>query len=226
MLSDKEKYQNIISQIHELNRQNLLAENEKNDLILNKFDILENKLNSKNTDLFNDISSSMLKKGFYILIILLVLNLILSFTLIILNIDSSNTQQQVNSSAQDDIPMAQNDTVFNNHTEDQDNNNKDADETLIIEENTKQTDDVVSFEMNVTHNEDQSSLDDNQTDFEEIKPIIKKDTVYKCEDDNFIQEYKIPYTVEIKGKLYNDKFIFILQDNVSTKKCKIDKGDI
>lgn len=58
----------------------------------------------------------------------------------------------------------------------------------------------------------------------EVSPTIRKDTIYYCEDDE--NSYKIPYTVEIKGKLYNDRFKFILNESDINKDCFIRKENL
>lgn len=222
MLTDDQKYQNIISQIHELNRQNLLAENEKNEIILNKLNFLEESLRKHHSNNNNLLSDSILKKAYYILIVLLVLNIFLN---IIQIFNSSNDSIQNNNSTNDlihtqnlnekDILTSQEETITKENTE------------IIPEKQqlSQENEDVVSFDQTINDapiiaENDESNL------YEEIKPIIKKDTIYMCEDDNFQTKYKIPYTVEIKGKLYSNKFEFILQNNSTTKKCRIDKNDI
>lgn len=58
----------------------------------------------------------------------------------------------------------------------------------------------------------------------EVSPTIRKDTIYYCEDDE--NSYKLPYTVEIKGKLYSDRFIFILNESDISKNCYIKKENL
>lgn len=221
MLTDDQKYQNIIAQIHELNRQNLLAENEKNDIILNKLISLEEKINNpKNDDQLNLFSSnSIVKKAFYIIVMLLILNIFLN---IIQLFNNSNTVEQTAT-----IQEAE-ESINNRSLEKKDQISQEQLQEVQFETNSQDqsqsiNEDVVIFEQS---SENEITHDDLNESFEEIKPIIKKDTTYTCEDDGFQAKHKIPYTVEVKGKLYNDKFEFILQNNSSTKKCRINKEDI
>lgn len=219
MLNDEQKYQNIISQIHELNRQNLLAESERSDIILNKLNFLEKNLTKNITNNEKIFSDSILKKAFFILIVLLVINIFLNI-IQLFNSDSNQTQAdslqthnltENNSSDNTSVQLKQIETINSTTTTD----------SLAEPQNLNE--DVVTFDQNI---ENIPLIHEENETYEEIKPIIKKDTIYVCEDDNYQTKYKIPYTVEIKGKLYNDKFEFILQNNSSTKKCKIDKIDI
>jgi uncharacterized membrane protein (DUF106 family) len=197
MLSEQDKYQNILSQIHELNRQNLLTENERNEHIMNKLSELQFQIQNKQNDIN---SNSIFSKIQYTVIFLIVMNLILTFFLLF--------------------------SYLNKNTISNKNNNE------II--TTKEIIKAESIEIKPITNE--KEVDENivlfntqeiaEESFQEMKPIIKKDTQYTCEDDNFQTKYKIPYTVEIKGKLYSDKFMFILQNGLDRKNCKIDKNDI
>ncbi len=81
--------------------------------------------------------------------------------------------------------------------------------------NKEVSEEVLSFN-------DKTVIDfEENEEFEEINPIIRKGTKYTCKGDSRI--YKIPYTVEIKGKLYLNEFKFILQENSITKECSIKK---
>jgi len=131
MLKDQDKYQNLVSQIHDLNRQNLLNENEKIEQLTDKIDKLE----------------------------------------------------------------------------------KNPNKSEIKKEEIKQEDNVLSLNKEVLVN--------NEENYEEIKPLIRKGTIYTCKDDTNI--YEIPYTIEIKGKLYANRFLFILQKDSTTKDCIIKK---
>jgi hypothetical protein len=199
MLSEQDKYQNILSQIHELNRQNLLTENERNEHIMNKLSELQFQIQNKQNDIN---SNSIFSKIQYTVIFLIVMNLILTFFLLFSYLNKNTV------------------SISN------ENNNQ----TITAKEIIK----AEPIEIKPITNE--KEVDGNivlfntqeiaEESFQEMKPIIKKDTQYTCEDDNFQTKYKIPYTVEIKGKLYSDKFMFILQNGLDRKNCKIDKNDI
>lgn len=210
MLSEQDKYQNILSQIHELNRQNLLTEYERNEHLINKLSDIESKINNNNNGITND---SLLKKLLYSTLFLILINLCLMFCIVFFYYnqnEKTNVELQVQSTENiEDIKL---DKVDNNEL-----SNIKPEDVVEIKEDVESTDDVTTF--------DKIELDENEN-FTDIKPIIKVDTEYTCEDDNYIKKYKIPYTVEIKGKLYSDKFIFILKNGNERKKCKINKDDI
>lgn len=213
LVTEQDKYQNILSQIHELNRQNLLTEYERNENVINKLDSIENYLKNETTQ---DSSVLWQKKVLYSLLILLILNIILSlllyFSIYKINFTHSNSQQSDTS-----IEIS--------------NNEKIKDDVLLKNEDfdDKKLSESTQAEIG-EYNPDENVFDEEKIEVEEsyteIKPIIKVDTEYSCEDDNFVKKYKIPYTVEIKGKLYADKFMFILKSSTERKLCKINKEDI
>ncbi len=199
MLSEQDKYQNILSQIHELNRQNLLTENERNEHIINKLSELEFQIQNKQNDIN---SNSIFNKIQYTIIFLIVMNLILTFFLLFsylnkntVSISNENNNQTITAKEIIKAEPIEIKPITNE---------KEIDENIVLFNNQEIA----------------------EESFQEMKPIIKKDTQYTCEDDNFQIKYKIPYTVEIKGKLYSDKFMFILQNGLDRKNCKIDKNDI
>jgi hypothetical protein len=199
MLSEQDKYQNILSQIHELNRQNLLTENERNEHIINKLSELEFQIHNKQNDIN---SNSIFNKIQYTIIFLIVMNLILTFFLLFsylnkntVSISNENNNQTITAKEIIKAEPIEIKPITNE---------KEVDENIVLFNNQEIA----------------------EESFQEMKPIIKKDTQYTCEDDNFQIKYKIPYTVEIKGKLYSDKFMFILQNGLDRKNCKIDKNDI
>jgi len=212
MLSEQDKYQNILSQIHELNRQNLLTEYERNENIINKLSDLEYQIQNKSNE---SNSSGLLKKLLYSAVSLIIINLILTFFLLFLFYDF-NPEKNV-SDISNDIKQIEQQEINNNHqiTEESKVDNKDL---IGINEQS----DLVPGE-NINIFDEKLEIEENYT---EIKPIIKVDTQYSCKDDNFNKKYRIPYTIEIKGKLYSDKFIFILQNGSERKECKINKEDI
>lgn len=174
MVNNDEKYQNILEQIHELNRQNFLNDNEKVEELFKKISNLEKDvLKYKNN-----------YKFFYILISFLLINLVLSFYIVS---KISNLQKS---------------------------------EKVIL--NEKKMESTIRDNMIVLSELDANiSIDES---YQEISPIIRKGTLYFCNDDK--QTNKIPYTVEIKGKLYKDKFVFFIKENDSMRECFIKKDNI
>lgn len=211
MFSQDEKYQNLLAQLHELNRQNLLNENEKNEELIQKIDYLSSIIEDKKEEKTNN---TFLYKILYLLIGVSLFNTLLSI-FIIFNINpqkeiqehsiSENTQQIENIDTNKEIieETIKEDIIANKAEP-------------VEEENLEN---VVSFNQVI---EEEEKIEE----YEEMNPIIKKDTIYSCEDDNYTKIYKIPYTVEIKGKLYPDRFVFILQNDIGTKKCMINKNDM
>jgi hypothetical protein len=176
MINNEEKYQNLLEQIHELNRANFLNGNNKVEELLKSIDNLEENISKKNSNIFD--------KKFFILISILLFNILLNLYI-----------------------------IFNlNHTK----------EVKIIspnKEKVKNLDKNEAIEFNKTNIE----ISQNEK-YEEIKPIIRKGTPYFCANDSEI--FKTPYTVEIRGKLYSDKFIFILHENDISKECFIKKENM
>ncbi|RXJ65261.1 hypothetical protein CRV08_15550 [Halarcobacter ebronensis] len=207
MSNENDKYQNILAQLHELNRQNLLMENERNEQLQDRIEyltkIIENKKDNNNT-------STTVTQIAYSLVALSIINIIL-VVLILFNLNTNSSQLQTDIPIETKISTIEDKKEFIPKIE--------PDEIEKKEETDNNQEDVVTFEGNSMH-----TLEDEK--YEDIKPIIKKDTIYTCEDDNYNRVYKIPYTVDIKGKLYQDKFIFILQNNSGTKKCKIAKSEM
>jgi len=191
MINENDKYQNILTQIHELNRQNLLNENEKMEQISFKIEELSKEL--KNTN-----KNTNSNKVGVITIILTLINTILIAFLIFTNIDT------ITSNTKDTKPI----------TTKEENVKKNK---VIDEVKKEDNSEVLSFNV--------KAIDAfEEENFEDINPIIRKGTLYTCKDDT--RTYKIPYTVEIKGKLYSDKFTFILQENNETKDCAIKKENM
>lgn len=177
MFNDNEKYQKLLTEIHELNRNIMLNENEKVNQISEKIGILEEKINNS---LARKVNKSYEKFFVIILIILLINTFILILSLFI------EKKSEVNLS-----------------------NKKE-----VIKKATKtETEDILSLDKQdiVIIGEDEQFLN--------IKPIIRKGTQYTCKGNDTL--YKMPYTVEIKGKLFSDRFRFILQENSTTKECTI-----
>jgi hypothetical protein len=197
MLLEQDKYQNILSQIHELNRQNLLTENERNEHIMNKLSELQFQIQNKQNDIN---SNSIFNKIQYSIIFLIIVNLILTFFLLFSYLNKNTVSNENNNQTITIKEIIKDEPIEIKPISGQ----KDVDENIVLFNNEEIA----------------------EESFQEMKPIIKKDTQYTCEDDNFQTKYKIPYTVEIKGKLYSDKFMFILQNGLDRKNCKIDKNDI
>ena len=196
----KDKYQYLLSEIHELNRENLLIEQENNERIFNELHKISDKLNTYNQ------KKEPTNKIFNILLVILILNLLVSFFLVFY----INFKISENNSSE---------LTIENTDKKKDPKKEPSESNLSEDLNTKSIkteDDVIIFEENKV-------LDQN---FVNVTPLIKKDTKYKCEDDGYQVSYKIPYKTEIKGKLYNDRFEFILQQNKETKKCNINKSDM
>ena len=191
---NQEQYQNLLSQIHELNRQNLLNENEQIEQVSYKIDVLSQIINkpSKKPEPTNNNKTS--DKFLIAILCILIINTIL---LIFIIVNDSRIAEQIASS--------------------KNNKQKIVEEIKqeVVEDDVK--DDVLSF------NKESIELFEDEN-FSEIKPLIRKSTPYTCKDDNKV--YKIPYTVEIKGKLYSDKFMFILQEDSITKECAIRKENM
>eukprot|EP01029_Cantina_marsupialis_P026480 TRINITY_DN71459_c0_g1_i7.p2 TRINITY_DN71459_c0_g1~~TRINITY_DN71459_c0_g1_i7.p2 ORF type:complete len:221 (-),score=28.70 TRINITY_DN71459_c0_g1_i7:755-1417(-) len=220
MFSNEDKYQNLLAQLHELNRQNLLNDNEKNEELIQKIDYLNSIIEEKKEEKTNN---SLLYKILYLLIGISLFNTILCIFIIFNQNPEKETQKEILSETTQQI-------------ENIDINSKEIIETSTIEpqemkeevkeeiqepltEEEKIPDNAISFNQEVIEEPKDES-------YEEMKPIIKKDTIYSCEDDNYTKIYKIPYTVEIKGKLYEDRFVFILQNDSGTRKCMINKNDM
>lgn len=195
MHKEKDKYQNILSQLHELNRNILLNENEKIEQITQKIDSLEEKVISS-----PPIENKKLNDRIQLLLILI--SLINSFLLIIILF--SNNTEHTNNIEKVENPIA-NIKDVKDHSQ--------VNEVKIVKE--EKNEEILSFEDDTV-----IEFDENE-EFEDINPIIRKGTKYTCKNDN--KTYKIPYTVEIKGKLYLEEFKFILQENSITKECSIKK---
>lgn len=189
---DKDKYQYLLSEIHELNREKLFVDQENNEKILNELDNILLKLNNHSD------KKEPINKILSIVLILSIVNLIAIFFLILyINFKINDNEKIDNLVAVPQVSI------------------------ISIEDNSnikskKEEGDVVIFEGDV-------KFDEN---FVTVTPIIKKDTKYKCEDDGNQATYRIPYKTEIKGKLYSDRFEFILQQDKNTKKCNINKNDM
>ncbi|MDD2896579.1 MAG: hypothetical protein PHG81_11250 [Aliarcobacter sp.] len=204
MLLEQDKYQNILSQIHELNRQNLLAEYERNENIIDKLSELEHQIQNKSNESY---SNGLVEKLLYGIVFLIIINLILTFFLLFLFYDFSLIKRDSN------IIQTKQQVL-------------DIDKESKLDNLTNEQVTVKTGEIDINANifdEKKYEIEENYT---EIKPIIKVDTQYTCEDDNYSKKYKIPYTIEVKGKLYSDKFLFILQNSSERKKCRINKEDI
>ena len=192
---NQEQYQNLLSQIHELNRQNLLNENEQIEQVSYKIDGLSqtiNKIPKQPIDSNNKTNDKILIAIFSVLIIntILLIFIIVNNTLHEKNIENPNNTKKVVKEIK-------------------------PEKEILVEKDTK--DDVLTF------NKESIELFEDEN-FSEIKPLIRKSTPYTCKDDNNV--YKIPYTVEIKGKLYSDRFMFILQEDSVTKECTIKKENM
>lgn len=175
--NDEKKYQNLLEQIHQLNRQNFLSDS-------NKLEDLNTKLSNLEKSMQTLLNKNN-EKQILILYGITGFNLFLSllsfvFILMIPNDNSVNIDKEIRK----EINIVKDDSILELRKED-----------IVINEN-----------------------------FENIKPIIKKDTPYYCINEDKI--YKIPYTVEIKGKLYNDRFTFILKDGSEEKDCFIKKENL
>ena len=190
MYKENDKYQNILTQLHELNRNIVLSENEKTEQIIQKIDSLEEKINNSSLPVNKKVGDK-----FQILVILI--SLINTFLLVFL--------------------------LFNyNFSEEAKIEEKILPE--IIEKETKIDDTKIEEESNdeiLSFNDKSIEVFEEKDEYSDIKPIIRKGTKYSCKDDS--NTYKIPYTVEIKGKLYSDEFKFILNENSITKECTIKK---
>lgn len=197
MYKEKDKYQNILNQLHELNRNIVLNENEKIEQITQKIDSLEEKISSS-----SQIETK--KTNDKIQLLLILISLINSFLLIIILF--SNNSEDVSKVEEQKVEKSINDTkelkADSQIETEKPNTEESSEEVLSFNDKT-----VIEFEEN--------------EEFEEINPIIRKGTKYTCKDDP--RTYKIPYTVEIKGKLYLEEFKFILQENSTTKECSIKK---
>lgn len=191
MINDNDKYQNILAQIHELNRQNLLNENEKMEQISFKIEELSKELKNTNK------SANSNKIGIIAIILTLINTMLIAF-LIFTNIDNLILNNK-------DIKLTEK------------KKEKVIKEKIIDEVKKEDNSEVLSFNV--------KAIDAfEEENFEDIKPIIRKGTLYTCKEDK--RTYKIPYTVEIKGKLYSDRFTFILQENNQTKDCSIKKENM
>ncbi len=195
MNKENDKYQNILTHLHELNRQNLLNENDKNEYLTNELEKINNKI---------DNSSSNNSKNTNKLIILVILLLIINTAIVLfLGLKPSTTQ----------------------------NNEVKINTEEILKEEVKSIEDVhqevveKDLDPNVnTFNSESIDILEVEEDFKEIIPIIRKGTPYTCNED--VNTYKIPYTVDIKGKLYSDRFSFILQEKSGRRECSIKKEDM
>ncbi|MCP4969548.1 MAG: hypothetical protein GY932_03000 [Arcobacter sp.] len=187
MISEKEKYQNILNQLHELNRNIVLNENEKIEQLAERIDNLNNTFEDSSIN----TNENKFKKYYLSSLILSLINtLILILIIFYINdektVDSSTNKTNISESLYSDSFNSGQDVISLNKKG-----------IPIIEENEE---------------------------FVEMNPIIRKGTKYLCTADSNI--YKIPYTVEIKGKLYDDRFKFILQENSITKECIIKKENM
>ncbi|WP_198305750.1 hypothetical protein [Arcobacter vandammei] len=171
--NDEKRYQNLLEQIHQLNRQNFLTDS-------NKIEDLNTKLSNLEKSMQN-LSNKNSEKQILILYGITGFNLFLSILSFIFML-MIPSDKSVNIDRKTDI--IKDDSILELKKED-----------IVINEN-----------------------------FENIKPIIKKDTSYYCEKEDKL--YKIPYTVEIKGKLYKDRFTFILKDGLEEKDCFIKKENL
>ncbi|PLY05383.1 MAG: hypothetical protein C0625_15255 [Arcobacter sp.] len=200
MFNDNDKYQNLLTQLHELNRNIVLNENEKVEQITQRIDSLEEKfLNASDTS-----DNKRNEKFFMAIIIILLINTLL---LVFISFSENSIKEEIETKVDKEV-------IVEDNIKNEEKINIEVPEPKtenIVEE--KSTDDILSFNEKsiVAFEEDEKFLD--------IKPIIRKGTPYNCKDDD--TTYKIPYTVEIKGKLYSDKFKFILQEDSVTKECTI-----
>lgn len=178
MFDDEKKYQNILKEIHQLNRQNILNNNDK-------IDDLNNKLSNVERNIYN-FSNKNYEKIIYILFGITGFNLLISSMsfIFILILPNNQTVPKMNENKENSISSQKKENLLELKKEE-----------IIVDEN-----------------------------FENIKPIIKKDTPYFCLNED--KNYKIPFTVEIKGKLYKDKFTFILKDDEKEKDCYIKRENL
>lgn len=189
---NQEQYQNLLSQIHELNRQNLLNENEKIEQVSYKIELLSqiiNKIPKQSIDTNNKTNNKIL---------IITLSTLIINTILLIFIITNNT-------------------LYEKNTEKPNSTKKVVEEIKPTKEVLVEEDNILSF------NKESIELFEDEN-FSEIKPLIRKSTAYTCKDDN--NAYKIPYTVEIKGKLYSDRFMFILQEDSVTKECTIKKENM
>lgn len=194
MISDNEKYQNIISQIHELNRQNLLNENQKIEDISKKIE----KIEESNLDINKIMFLS--QKIVIAAIIALLINIILTIYLVF----------KINSFSENEVLISKEEPIIKEVV---------LKEDILPESNEEEN---ISEELTVF---DKSSVERfKDEEFEKVNPIIRKGTIYTCDGD--FEKYKIPYTVEIKGRLYSNRFTFTLQENEETKNCTIKKENM
>ena len=196
MFNDNDKYQNLLTQLHELNRNIVLNEDEKIEQITHKIDLLEEKLT-------NSSSTSDLKRNEKFFITIIAILLINTFLLVFVSFSENEKVAMINNKQdiiKDEIIEEETKTEILPELKDYDLNDD------------QPNDDILSFS-------DKSIVAFEEEKFTDIKPIIRKGTKYNCKDDSIT--YQIPYTVEIKGKLYSDKFKFILQENSETKECTI-----
>lgn len=198
MHKEQDKYQNILTHLHELNRQNLLNENDKNEYLSNELE----KINEK----INDISSNNTKstnKLIIVIVLLLIINTALvSYLVLKQSTNSTNEQQIINTEELVE---------------------KEVESTVIDSNKSDNEEEQLDPNIN-TFNTESMDILEVEEEFKEIVPIIRKGTPYICKDD--VNTYKIPYTVDIKGKLYSDRFSFILQEKSGRKECSIKKEDM
>ena len=201
MINQNDKYQTILTHLHELNRTIVLNESDKTEQLSSKLDEISNKLenNSGNKNKQNE-------KFLLVLIIISLINM-LFIIFIFFNLNANSDIKEVKLKISDTIME---DTILNNNIE------KKVSDIKI--------DDVKIEDILTLNKKSIAVLEEEDDDFSQVKPIIRKDTKYTCKED--INTYKIPYTVEIKGKLYKDMFKFILQENNTTKECTIKKENI
>ncbi|BAK74068.1 MAG: hypothetical protein AB7S49_05600 [Arcobacter sp.] len=107
--------------------------------------------------------------------------------------------------------------IFANEVDSEEKFTKNNNSEVKIEQKISTNDEILKFNQDSLKN-----IEDIK--YEDIKPIIKKGTPFFCEGE--ISTKQIPYTVEIKGKLYSDKFTFILQENSKNKDCFIKKDNL
>jgi hypothetical protein len=197
MHKEQDKYQNILTHLHELNRQNLLDENDRNEYLSNELEKVNNKI--------DNISSNNSKNTNKLIIIVILLLIINTAIILFIGLKPSIEQNKTLKTNTENVIKEVKPEIQENE-----NNGNIAKKELDPNINTFDSESIDILEV--------------EEEFKEIVPIIRKGTPYTCKDD--VNTYKIPYTVDIKGKLYSNRFTFILQEKSGTKECSIKKEEM
>jgi hypothetical protein len=199
MHKEQDKYQNILTHLHELNRQNLLNENDKNEYLSFELDKINQKISNSSS-----YSSKRTNKLMLVIILVLIINTALLLFLLLKQPSSSNSNQIIKENNKIEKSFEEDKVGISNESEE--------DEIKDVNLNSFNQEDIIEVE---------EAIDE---DFKSLTPIIRRGTKYTCKDEDKV--YKIPFTTDIKGKLYSNRFDFILQQNKTTKECSIKKGDM